>query len=220
MDTLTLQQQREQMVERQLRGRGIRSQRVLDAMLAVPRHEFVPADSVEEAYADEPLPIGIGQTISQPLIVAAMTEAIDPEPGDRVLEIGTGSGYQTAVLAELAGEVFSVEFRPLLARTARERLERLGYRNVQVREGDGGLGWPVCAPFDAILVTAAALAVPPPLVEQLKDGGRMAIPLGGAMRQNLVLLHKEGDALERRQLHPCRFVPLAGIHGEKRWLFG
>lgn len=220
MNTLSFEQQRREMVEAQLRGRGIRSQRVLEAMLAVPRHEFVPAASLDEAYADGPLPIGIGQTISQPLMVAAMTEALEPEAGDRVLEIGTGSGYQTAVLARLAGEVFSIEYRPELAQTARMRLARLGVVNVRLREGDGGLGWPEMAPFDAILVAAAAPALPPPLVEQLADSGRLVIPLGGEIHQELLMLEKRGAGFEQRRLHACRFVPLAGIHGWKRRLFG
>lgn len=208
------------MVERQLRERGIGSRRVLEAMLAVPRHEFVPASWRAAAYADQPLPIGFGQTISQPLIVAAMTEALAVSDTDRVLEIGTGSGYQTAVLARLASDICTVEYRPELAAAARMRLEQMGCRNVRVRQGDGGLGWPEAAPFDAILVTAAGPVPPPPLIEQLAEGGRLVIPVGGRQSQELICMQKRGGRIEPRHLHDCRFVPLVGIHGWEQPLTG
>jgi protein-L-isoaspartate(D-aspartate) O-methyltransferase len=206
-------EQRRDMVDRQLRGGGIRSARVLEAMHAIPRHEFVPPDYQADAYTDQPLPIGIGQTISQPLMVAAMSEALELVGADRVLEIGTGSGYQTAVLSRLAGEVFTIEYYEELAAAARRRLERLGCRNVQVRHGDGGPGWPEAAPFQAIVVTAAAPAPPPPLLEQLAEAGRLVAPVGGDPYQELLLLHKHGSQFERRSLYWCRFVPLLGIYG-------
>lgn len=220
MNTAAFERQRREMVESQLRERGIRSAQVLDAMLGVPRHEFVPARSQGEAYSDQPLPIGIGQTISQPLIVAGMTEALELTGEERVLEIGTGSGYQTAVLARLARAVWTVEYRPELARAARERLARLGCRNVQVREGDGGLGWREQSPYDAILVTAAAPSLPPPLIEQLGEGGRLVIPIGGKPHQELLQFRKREGRIERRRLYACRFVPLAGVHGWRRGFFG
>lgn len=201
------------MVAEQLRGRGIRSARVLEAMLAVPRHEFVPWRWLADAYADQPLPIGIGQTISQPLMVAAMSEALELAGNERVLEVGTGSGYQAAVLSRLAGEVCTIEYRQELAAIASQRLERLGCGNVRVRHGDGGLGWPAAAPFDAIIVTAAAPALPPPLLEQLAEGGRLVIPLGSEASQELFQLRKRNGRTERRSLEYCRFVPLVGIHG-------
>lgn len=204
---------RREMVERQLRPRGIHSPQVLDAMLAVPRHEFVPADCRAEAYSDQPLPIGLGQTISQPLMVATMTEALALTGRDRVLEIGTGSGYQTAVLALLAGEVYSIEYLPELAEAARQRLARLGFANVHVREGDGGLGWSEAAPFEAILVAAAAPDPPPPLVAQLTEGGRMVIPVGCGVYQELLRIERNAGRIRRRTLDWCRFVPLRGSHG-------
>jgi protein-L-isoaspartate(D-aspartate) O-methyltransferase len=204
---------RSRMVEEQIRDREIASPRVIDAMLAVPRHEFVPADFRRSAYADEPLPIGEGQTISQPYMVAAMTEALELTGGERVLEVGTGSGYQAAVLALLASQVYTIESHASLATAARERLERLGYFNVQVCFGDGTLGLPELAPFDAILVTAAAPQVPAPLVEQLAEGGRLVIPVGSADEQRLLQLCKNGGRTTSRTLHFCRFVPLVGRHG-------
>lgn len=203
-----------EMVERQLRARGLRDERVLEAMRKVPREAFVP--SVERAftYEDEALPIGFGQTISQPFMVAAMTEALRLAPGDRVLEIGTGSGYQAAILAELSAEVFSIERVPELAERARSILHDLGMANVHVREGDGSLGWPEEAPFDAILVTAAAPEVPAPLREQLSgDGGRLVIPVGTRFEQNLQRVVRRGDEEETELLVPCRFVPLRGEEG-------
>ena len=184
--------------------------RVTEALGRVPRHRFVPDGQVEQAYENRPLPIGLGQTISQPYIVALMTELLRVRKADRVLEIGTGSGYQAAVLAELAGKVYTIEIVRPLAAEARERLARLGYANVEVRAGDGYLGWPEQAPFDAIMVTAGAPHVPPALVEQLKPGGRMVIPVGAAGAvQSLTLLEKRADgSVERRDVVPVRFVPL------------
>lgn len=204
---------RREMVARQIRGRDIQSQRILDAMQSVPRHLFVPAPQIVAAYADEPLPIGAGQTISQPFMVAAMADALCLEPDDRVLEIGAGSGYQAAVLSLLAREVISVEAQPALSASARERLARLGYSNVRIEQGDGSLGWPPDAPYDAILVTAAAPAVPPPLIEQLSGGGRLVIPVGPAERQDLLRLVKGENGVTQQSLYACRFVPLLGRYG-------
>ena len=206
---------REAMVERQLRQRGIRDERVLAAMLSVPRHEFVPPESAGEAYDDRPLAIGQGQTISQPFMVAAMAEALRLSGSERVLEIGAGSGYQAAVLALLAREVQTVETHEGLALACRERLRRLGYNNVSVHVGDGTLGWPDQAPFDAIVVTAAAPEIPPPLVAQLAEGGRLLIPVGTADEQRLLRVEKRGGELSTRPLHHCRFVPLIGQYGWK-----
>jgi protein-L-isoaspartate(D-aspartate) O-methyltransferase len=203
---------RKRMVDEQLSapGRGISNPRVLAVMGKVPRHEFVPAALRGQAYEDGPLPIGYGQTISQPFIVAFMTEQLEPRPDDRVLEVGTGSGYQAAVLAELVQEVYTIEIITELARRAEADLNRLGYTNVHVRAGDGYQGWPEAAPFDAIIVTCAPQAVPPPLIAQLKDGGRMIIPVGVRGNQELVLLRKNGDRLETRAVLPVRFVPMTG----------
>jgi len=197
------------MVEDQILARGVQDTATLRAMCAVPRHLFVPAQLAPHAYEDTPLPIGQGQTISQPYIVALMTELIKPHPGQRVLEVGTGSGYQAALLAEIVDSVFTIEILPDLARSASERLRELGYNNVSVRQGDGYLGWPERAPFDAILVTAAAEEIPGPLVDQLKDGGLMVIPVGPpAMVQALTLVKKQGNNVVTRSLVPVRFVPL------------
>ena len=202
---------RSEMVAQQLRARGIADARVLEAMGRVPRHEFVPPLLRGFAYADRPLPIGHDQTISQPYIVAFMTEALRPAPTDRVLEIGTGSGYQAAVLAELVAQVLTIEIVAPLGERARDDLARLGYRNVQVRVGDGYEGWPEHAPFDAIIVTCSPEHVPRPLVEQLRDGGRMIIPVGSqALGQELYLLEKRGGKIERRSVLPVRFVPMTG----------
>jgi protein-L-isoaspartate(D-aspartate) O-methyltransferase len=203
---------REHMVKTQLSAGGdaIDDPRVLDAMRKVPRHELVPEELRGRAYADGPLPIGYGQTISQPYVVAFMTEKLEPRETDRVLEVGTGSGYQAAVLAELVKEVYTIEIVPELAERAKEDLKRLGYQNIHVREGDGYKGWPEAAPFDAIIVTCAPDDVPGPLVSQLKDGGRMIIPVGAGGRQQLVLLRKRGDKLEKRAVLPVRFVPMTG----------
>ncbi len=198
---------------RELREEGIHDARVLAALARVPRHAFVPPHLLPHAYEDRPLPIGHGQTISQPYIVALSTEALALRPLDRALEIGTGSGYQTAILAELAGEVYTVERVPELAASAEERLRTLGYTNVRFRVGDGTLGWPEEAPFDAILVTAAAPRVPNPLLAQLAPGGRMVIPVGGRVSQELVLVRRDGDRWVQRRLCPCTFVPLIGEEG-------
>ncbi len=203
---------RQQLVDTRLAaGRDrIRDSRVLDAMRRVPRHELVPADLRKHAYEDRPLPIGHGQTISQPYVVAFMTEKLEPRPRDRVLEIGTGSGYQAAVLAELVAEVYSIEIVEPLAERAAADLARLGYDNIHLRAGDGYRGWPEAAPFDAIIVTCAPEAVPDPLVDQLREGGRMVIPVGASGNQQLVLMHKVGGVLEKRSVLPVRFVPMTG----------
>lgn len=202
---------RRDMVANQLRARGIANPAVLSAMGRVPRHEFVPTLLRRLAYADRPLPIGHDQTISQPYIVAFMTEALKPAPTDRVLEIGTGSGYQAAVLAELVAEVYTIEIVPSLGERARADLARLKYGNVHVRIGDGYEGWPAHAPFDAIIVTCSPEHVPKPLVEQLRDGGRMIIPVGNeASGQELVLLEKRGTTVVQRAVMPVRFVPMTG----------
>ena len=190
------------------------NRRVMDAMGSVPRHEFVPKNQRRNAYDNRPLPIGRGQTISQPYIVALMTELLEPEPGDRVLEIGTGSGYQAAILSKLVSEVFSIEIITELANDSRQRLQRLGYDNVRVRAADGYDGWPEEAPFDSIIVTAAISHIPPPLVRQLKPGGRMVIPVGTRFQtQYLTLVEKnpEGE-VTTRQLIPVIFVPFTGGH--------
>jgi protein-L-isoaspartate(D-aspartate) O-methyltransferase len=204
------EQARKRMVADQIRARGVQNSRVLEAMATVPRHEFVPDEFRSMAYDDQPLPTSQGQTISQPYIVALMTELADPQPDHRVLEVGTGSGYQSAVLSGLAGEVYTIELVPELAATAADRLERLGYTNVRVREGDGYLGWPEHAPFDSILVTAGAAEVPMPLVEQLRPGGRMIIPVGDTTSvQILQIVEKDGQGNVRiRDTIPVRFVPL------------
>ena len=198
------------MVEGQLLRRGIRDARVLEAMLKVPRHEFVPVLDQQAAYDDRPIAIGDGQTISQPYMVAAMTEAAEVEPGDKVLEIGTGSGYQAAILAHLGAEVMTLERIPRLAGTARERLSRLGYDGIQVISEDGSAGYAPGAPYAAILVTAGAPAVPQVLVGQLAEGGRLVIPVGSRQLQTLQVISKCGDKLSVRHLDPCQFVPLVG----------
>ena len=187
---------------------------VLAALNEVRRHEFVPRNARDEAYANHPLPIGHGQTISQPYIVALMTDLVEPEPDDVVLEIGTGSGYQAAVLAKLVQKVYSIEIIEPLANSASERLDRLGYENIETRLGDGYYGWEEHAPFDSIVVTAAASHVPPPLIRQLKPGGRMVIPVGGRfMLQYLLLIEKTGEGeILTRQITAVRFVPLTGRH--------
>jgi protein-L-isoaspartate(D-aspartate) O-methyltransferase len=200
---------RRRMVERQLRGAGIRDPRVLGAMGRVPRHRFVPPEAVPAAYDDTPLPIGLGQTISQPYIVAFMTQAARVAPGDTVLEIGTGSGYQAAVLAELAGAVYSIEIVPELAARARATLEALGYANVHLRAGDGYRGWPEHAPYDAIVVTAAPDHVPPALVAQLAPGGRLVIPVGVG-EQELLVISRDARGVTTRRTIPVRFVPFTG----------
>ncbi len=198
------------MVREQIAARDVRDTATLRAMSTVPRHEFVPAELRSSAYADHPLPIGYGQTISQPYIVGYMTELLGLSHASRVLEIGTGSGYQAAILAEIGGDVYTVEIIPQLATSAADRLSRLGYGRVHSRSGDGFYGWKDAAPFDAIIVTAAAGFVPPPLVEQLKAGGRMVIPVGSVYgAQSLVLVEKARDGtISTRTLLPVRFVPL------------
>jgi len=200
---------RNRMVDEQLAARDIKDRRVLDAMLRVPRHEFVPEAMRGNAYMDSPLPIGHDQTISQPYIVAFMTEALALEPSHRVLEIGTGSGYQAAILGELAKEVYTIEIVVPLADRARETLKRLGYTNVHVRTGNGYLGWPEQAPFDRVMVTAAPDAIPPALIEQLKVGGLMAIPVGVG-DQELRILRRTGKGMETLRTLPVRFVPMTG----------
>lgn len=199
---------RNMMVDRQIEGRGISDPLTLKAMRAVERHHFVSEQIISHAYDDRPLPIGHGQTISQPYIVAFMTEIVRPKPEHRVLEIGAGSGYQAAVLAEIVEKVFTVEIVKPLAETAERRMKELGYDNVLVRHGDGYYGWPEEAPFDSIVVTAAADYIPPRLIEQLKDGGRMIIPVGSPLRtQQLMLVEKVGEDVRTRNLMPVRFVP-------------
>jgi protein-L-isoaspartate(D-aspartate) O-methyltransferase len=202
---------RREMVATQIRARGIENPRVLAAMARVPRHEFMPMLVRRLAYGDHPVPIGHGQTISQPFIVAFMTEALNPAPADRVLEIGTGSGYQAAVLAELVAQVYTIEIVAPLGERARADLARLGYGNVLVRVGDGYEGWPEHAPFDAIIVTCSPEHVPQPLVDQLRDGGRMIIPVGEPNSgQELYLLEKQGAKVVKRAVLPVRFVPMTG----------
>ena len=203
---------RRRMVKEQLSvpGQNITNAQVLAALSLVPRQRFVPPELWPRAYDNCALPIGFGQTISQPYVVAFMTEQLDPRPTDRVLEIGTGSGYQAAVLAGLVREVHTVEIVEALAQRAAETLKQLGYPNLRTRAGDGYPGWPEAAPFDAIIVTCAPEQVPPPLVEQLRDGGRMIIPVGPEWDQSLVLLRKEGDRLVERAVLPVRFVPMTG----------
>ena len=199
--------QRERMVEQQLKSRGIKNERVLAAMAKVPREEFVPGARAD-AYEDGPLPIGYDQTISQPYIVAFMTEQLGPKPSDRVLEIGSGSGYQAAILAELVTDVYTIDIVEPLAKTAEATLQRLGYKNVHIKVGDGHKGWPEEAPFDAIIVTCAPENVPQPLVDQLQDGGRMVIPVGERFAQQLYLLEKKNGQLKESATLPVRFVPM------------
>jgi protein-L-isoaspartate(D-aspartate) O-methyltransferase len=203
------------MVERQIAARGVTDSVVLDAMRAVPRHRFVPAEYEAEAYDDRPLPIGQGQTISQPYVVAAMTEAMRLGPRDRVLEIGAGSGYQAAVLAEIVGEVYTIEILEPLGRRADSTLTALGYKNVRVRVGDGYQGWPAQAPFDAIILTAAPDHVPQPLIDQLKVNGRMVLPLGRG-EQTLMVLTKTPDGVKLEEQFGVRFVPMTGEAEHRR----
>jgi protein-L-isoaspartate(D-aspartate) O-methyltransferase len=209
--------QREQMVEQQLRTRNIKSTRVLDAMRKVPRHLFMPEEVRRDAYLDRPVPIGEDQTISQPYIVALMTQTVEPQPHQRALEIGTGSGYQAAVLAELVGQVYTIEIISLLGERARGTLEELGYDNVEVRVGDGYKGWPEEAPFDIILVTAAAGEIPEPLLEQLAEGGKLVMPVGqvGGI-QALTTVTKTGGEVFRTHVTDVRFVPMTG-EIQRRW---
>jgi protein-L-isoaspartate(D-aspartate) O-methyltransferase len=202
---------REEMVRKQLVGAGITDPAVIEAMKEVPRHEFVPFSVKSYAYADGPLPIGHGQTISQPFIVAYMTQALELSKEDTVLEVGTGSGYQAAILGKLAREVYTIEIVPPLAESARTVLAKLGFQNVHVKLGDGYLGWPEAAPFDAIIVTCAPDRVPEPLISQLKEGGRLVIPVGEAGGvQKLVLLRKKNGEISKTSMLDVRFVPMTG----------
>jgi len=207
--------QRQKMVQQQLVTRGIKDARVLAAMTKVPREEFVSTDLRAASYDDGPLPIGHNQTISQPYIVAFMTEQLRPQPADRVLEVGTGSGYQAAILAELVSDVYSIEIVEPLAKNAETILQRLGYKNVHLKVGDGYKGWPEAAPFDAIIVTCAPDKVPQSLVQQLKEGGRMVIPVGDRFAQQLYLLEKKNGQLKQSATLPVRFVPMTS-EGEKK----
>jgi protein-L-isoaspartate(D-aspartate) O-methyltransferase len=200
---------REEMVATQIAARDVRDPKTLAAMRKVARHLFVPPAAAAQAYDDHPLPIGHGQTISQPYIVGFMTQALGLKGGETVLEVGTGSGYQAAVLGEIAARVHTIEIVAPLAEEADRLLKRLGYTNVEVRAGDGYLGWPEAAPFDAIMVTAAAPRVPEPLKQQLKDGGRLIVPLGDEW-QELVVVTRRGDRFEERRVLPVRFVPMTG----------
>ncbi len=205
------------MVQEQLKPRSINDERVLAAMAKVPREAFVPENMRAQSYADSALPIGHDQTISQPFIVAFMTEQLRPQPTDRVLEVGTGTGYQTAVLAELVKDVYTIEIIEPLAKDASARLAQLGYNNAHVKIGDGYQGWSEVAPFDAIIVTCAPDKVPQPLTQQLKEGGRMIIPVGnGIMDQQLYLLEKQNGELAQRAILPVRFVPMAGEAATKK----
>jgi protein-L-isoaspartate(D-aspartate) O-methyltransferase len=207
---------RRRMIETQIRKRGVSSPRVLEAMAAVPRHEFVPLKFRNDAYSDKPLPIGEGQTISQPYMVAAMTEALDITGTERVLEVGTGSGYQAAVLSLLVSQVLTVESHTSLALAAQERLTNSGYANVHVHNGDGSAGFPDAAPYDAILVTAGAPEIPRVFATQLKEGGRLVIPVGDPDNQELVRAQMENGRLKSRVLFNCKFVLLLGRYGWNR----
>jgi protein-L-isoaspartate(D-aspartate) O-methyltransferase len=200
---------REKMVETQIKGRGVRDPRVLSALLKVERHRFVPEEYLNSAYFDQPLPIGEGQTISQPYIVALMTELLELKGNEKVLEIGTGSGYQAAILAELTKEVYTIEIIESLASTAKKRLAELGYQNISVRAGDGYLGWPEAAPFDAIIITAAPDHIPKPLLDQLKEGGRMVVPVG-TYSQELKKIVKQSGKIETTDIISVIFVPMTG----------
>ena len=201
---------RQKMVDRQIKARGVKDSLVLKAMLTVPRHLFIPPKEINNAYDDNPLPIGYGQTISQPYIVAFMTEILSLEGDENVLEIGTGSGYQAAVLCELAKHVYTIEIVPELCRQARKILSDLDYKNVDVKCGDGYEGWPENAPFDAIILTAAPTKIPQPLIKQLQVGGRMILPVGKAYQELILLKKMPGGELQKEKLIPVRFVPMTG----------
>ena len=210
-DTAEFKKARDHMVQTTIKGRGISDPNVLAAMQAVPRHCFVPKDLLSVAYSDRPLPIGEGQTISQPYVVALMTEILRPSKNHRILEIGTGSGYQAAVLGHVAKNVYTIEIKEKLYDKANNTLKSLGYKTIQTRHSDGYFGWPEKAPFDAIMITAAVDHIPPPLLKQLKDGGRLALPLGNPFSyQNLVLVTKKGQDLSVKQITGVLFVPMTG----------
>ncbi len=208
-NTQNRQLERDQMVDTQIVAGGITDQKVIEAMRRVPRHRFMPEEKSEDAYGDFPLPIGYGQTISQPYIVAYMTQALNLKPDEKVLEIGTGSGYQAAILAELVSKVFTIEIVEPLAALAKKTLEDLGYENVVVRAGDGYKGWPEESPFDAVILTAAPKQVPAPLLEQLAIGGRLIVPVGD-YPQRLLLIHRTEDGFKEKELLPVAFVPMTG----------
>jgi protein-L-isoaspartate(D-aspartate) O-methyltransferase len=201
---------RNQMVERHLAERGIKNKRVLEAFRTVPRHKFLPPGTRRQAYDDESIPIGEGQTITPPYDVAFMTEVLDPKPNEVVYEVGTGSGYQSAILSQLVKEVYSVEIHKPLSERATKVHKEVGYKNIHTRVGDGYEGWPEAAPFDAIIVTCAPQKIPQPLVDQLKDGGRMVIPLGDRVTQSVWLVTKKDGKLTKRELKPTLFVPMTG----------
>ncbi|HSH51213.1 MAG TPA: protein-L-isoaspartate(D-aspartate) O-methyltransferase [Bacteroidales bacterium] len=206
---------RQRMVRDQVVARGIKNQKVIQAMLNVPRHLFVPVNYERMAYEDRPLPIGAGQTISQPYIVALMTETLDLNKNMKVLEIGTGSGYQSAILSKIVNEVYTIEIIESLGTKAGELLSRLDYNNIYLKIGDGYKGWPEKAPFDAIIVTCAPTDIPQPLIEQLKEGGRMIIPLGGSIVQELALLEKKKNKMKKKIVAPVRFVPMVRQDGKQ-----
>lgn len=202
---------RNRMINNHLKGRDITNKKVLEVMTSVPRHKFVPENLVSRAYDDNPLPIGYGQTISQPYIVALMTQSLDLDKDDKVLEIGTGSGYQAAILGEIVKEVYTIEIIKELAESAEERLKNFGYENIKVKNEDGYFGWKEYAKFDKIIITTAANHIPPPLLEQLKDNGKLIIPLGSTLRfQTLTLVTKKGDEIETEFITDVRFVPMTG----------
>jgi protein-L-isoaspartate(D-aspartate) O-methyltransferase len=207
------EEEREKMVQTQLIPRGITDKSVLEVMRGVPRHRFVLEDLVESAYCDYPLPIGEGQTISQPYMVALMTQYLELSGDEKILEIGTGSGYQAAILAELAGQIYTVERIEKLSRRAGEVSKALGYTNIQLKVGDGSEGWAEFSPYDGIIVTAGSPDTPGPLSEQLSEGGRLVIPVGGYYSQELVVMEKKNGKLEKRKVCGCIFVPLVGRHG-------
>ena len=210
-DSPEFKQARKQLIERYIKAKGISDPNVLAAMQAVPRHNFVPPNLLSAAYADRPLPIGEGQTISQPYVVALMSEILELAKDHRVLEIGTGSGYQAAVLAQVVNTVYSIEIKEKLYHRASKTLKSLGYNNIKTRHDDGYFGWPQAAPFDAVMITAAIDHIPPPLIKQLKDGGRLALPLGNPFSyQNLVLVTKQGDDLTVEHITGVLFVPMTG----------
>lgn len=209
-------EKRKEMVKTQLKARGISSEKVLNAFLTVPRHSFVPDEYLRFSYSDQPLPIGEGQTISQPYIVAFMTEVLGIKPGDKILEIGTGSGYQAAILSEMGAEVFSVELIKSLAENAKRKLTDLGYSAIHLKTGDGYLGWPEYAPFDGIVVTCSPTEIPEPLKQQLDEGGRMIIPVGEQFHvQYLCLLEKKNGKILQKNILPVRFVPMVNEKGRK-----